>query len=170
MAGSLPLPTQILVHGHWTRDGQKMSKSKGNVVSPSEILESFHADIIRYYMMREGAQENDGNWNTEALFARNTYLANTYGNLLSRTLTKYVSLRKAVAAVFVDNDNETGIPIYVGVESTDPEQDRILIALLHKRVNAYQTFMDKMDLQGALMTLDDLWEDVSSSIYRSLTF
>ncbi|HUF19089.1 MAG TPA: methionine--tRNA ligase [Thermoanaerobaculia bacterium] len=87
MAAGLPLPTQILGHGWWLRDDQKISKSTGNIVRPNEILESFGPDPFRYYMLREMVFGQDANYSDEAFLQRyNSDLANDLGNTLSRSL------------------------------------------------------------------------------------
>lgn len=87
MAAELDLPKRIFAHGWWTIEGQKMSKSLGNVVSPQEMVEAYGADATRWFLMREVPFGNDGNFAREAVINRyNTELANTIGNLAQRTL------------------------------------------------------------------------------------
>lgn len=63
MAADLPLPKRILAHAHWTMDKAKMSKSRGNVASPHELLEALGQDGARFYMVRDGGIANDaGKW------------------------------------------------------------------------------------------------------------
>jgi methionyl-tRNA synthetase len=88
MALDLPLPDTIFAHGWWTVDGEKMSKSRGNVVDPHKILDRFGADAFRYFLLREVPFGQDGDFSEHALARRTTSdLANGIGNLLSRTLT-----------------------------------------------------------------------------------
>ncbi|HBY05668.1 MAG: Methionyl-tRNA synthetase [candidate division TM6 bacterium GW2011_GWE2_42_60] len=88
MATGLPLPRKLLVHG-WIRiNGEKMSKSLGNVVDPVELGKQYGIDPIRYYLMRYVAISQDSSFNTEDLENRiNTDLANDFGNLVNRMLT-----------------------------------------------------------------------------------
>ena len=87
MALDLPLPKMIYGHGWLIVDGDKMSKSKGNVVDPLALIEEFGADAIRYFLLREINLGQDGNFSRDALIARiNSDLANDLGNLLHRTL------------------------------------------------------------------------------------
>ncbi len=82
------LPKNIFAHGWWTVEGQKMSKSLGNVVDPNEMVAKYGVDAFRYFLFREVPFGLDGNFSEEALIKRiNTDLANDLGNLLSRTLT-----------------------------------------------------------------------------------
>jgi methionyl-tRNA synthetase len=88
MALDLPLPETIFAHGWWTVDGEKMSKSRGNVVDPNKMVDDFGADAFRYFLLREVPFGQDGDFSERALARRiNSDLANGIGNLLSRTLT-----------------------------------------------------------------------------------
>lgn len=88
MALDLPLPETIFAHGWWTVDGEKMSKSRGNVVDPNNMVDEFGADAFRYFLMREVPFGQDGDFSQTAMVTRiNSDLANGLGNLLSRTLT-----------------------------------------------------------------------------------
>ena len=60
MAAGLPLPKQIIAHGHWLMGDYKMSKSRGNVVDPYKLLEKFGVDAVRYYFVRDGGISYDG--------------------------------------------------------------------------------------------------------------
>ena len=81
----LPLPDHIAAHGWWTRDGEKMSKSKGNVVNPKEVADAYGLDAFRYFMLREVPFGQDGDFSQRALIDRiNSDLGNDLGNLLNR--------------------------------------------------------------------------------------
>jgi len=81
----LPLPDHIAAHGWWTRDGEKMSKSKGNVVDPKEVADAYGLDAFRYFMLREVPFGQDGDFSQRALIDRiNSDLGNDLGNLLNR--------------------------------------------------------------------------------------
>ena len=84
----LALPRMIFAHGWWVQGGEKMSKSRGNVVDPLDIVDRFGIDAYRYFLLRETPFGSDGTFSEEALTLRfNTDLANDLGNLLHRTLT-----------------------------------------------------------------------------------
>ncbi len=88
MALELPLPKTIFAHGWWTVDGEKMSKSRGNVVDPNLMIEQYGADAFRYFLLREVPFGYDGDFSRQALLGRiNSELADDLGNLLSRSLT-----------------------------------------------------------------------------------
>ncbi len=85
MSLDLPLPKHIAAHGWWTRDGEKMSKSKGNVVNPKEVADAYGLDAFRYFMLREVPFGQDGDFSQKALMDRiNSDLGNDLGNLLNR--------------------------------------------------------------------------------------
>lgn len=87
MSLDLPLPKHIGAHGWWTRDGEKMSKSKGNVVSPKEVADAYGLENLRYFMMREVPFGQDGDFSQRALIDRiNSDLSNDLGNLLNRII------------------------------------------------------------------------------------
>ena len=94
MALDLPLPKHILAHGWITIDETKMSKSLGNVVSPSSVMESFEMkepDALRYYMATAAPVGKDGNYSDNDFKEKvNAHLANSMGNLLNRTLSMLV--------------------------------------------------------------------------------
>ena len=94
MALDLPLPKHIFAHGWITIDETKMSKSLGNVVSPTSVLESFnmeYPDAFRYYMATSAPSGRDGNYSDEDFKEKvNAHLANSMGNLLNRTLSMLV--------------------------------------------------------------------------------
>ncbi len=87
MSLDLPLPKSICAHGWWTRDGEKMSKSKGNVVSPKEVADVYGYENFRYFMLREVPFGQDGDYSQRAFIDRvNSELSNDLGNLLNRII------------------------------------------------------------------------------------
>ncbi len=88
MAADIPLPKKIVDHGWWTIEGEKMSKSLGNVIAPKELVDEYGIDQTRYFLMREVPFGNDGNFSKDAMAERiNSDLANNIGNLAQRTLS-----------------------------------------------------------------------------------
>lgn len=88
MAAGLPLPKRLFAHGWWTRDGEKMSKSIGNVVNPFELVDVYGCDQVRYFMVNEVAFGSDGDFsNSKMVDCINAKLSNDLGNLAYRTLS-----------------------------------------------------------------------------------
>lgn len=87
MSLGLELPKTIGAHGWWTRDGEKMSKSKGNVISPKEVSDAYGVENLRYFMLREVPFGQDGDFSQRAFIDRiNSELSNDLGNLLNRII------------------------------------------------------------------------------------
>lgn len=88
LALNVPLPKTVFGHGWWTVEGEKMSKSIGNVVDPLALAKEFGVDALRYFLLREVPFGLDGDFSRKSLIHRfNADLANDLGNLLNRTLT-----------------------------------------------------------------------------------
>ena len=88
MAADLPPPRRVFAHGWWTNEGQKISKSLGNVIDPVALVEEFGIDPVRYYLLREVPFGQDGDFARSALVNRlNGELADVLGNLANRTLS-----------------------------------------------------------------------------------
>jgi len=88
MAAGLPVPRRVTSNGWWTVDGEKMSKSLGNVIEPRQLVAAFGLDQVRYFLMREKPFGGDGTLSHQALITRiNVELANDLGNLAQRSLS-----------------------------------------------------------------------------------
>jgi len=111
MSAGIPLPKKVFAHGWWTVDGEKMSKSLGNVVDPYKIVDEFGADAFRYFLLREIPFGQDGDFSRDALIRRiNGELANGLGNLVSRTLgmiERYSAGKVPVPAAPYTDEDET---------------------------------------------------------------
>lgn len=152
MALDMELPKKVYGHGWLVVDGDKMSKSKGNVIDPVALIDEFGADTIRYFLLREINLGLDGNFSREALIQRiNSDLANDLGNLLHRTLSMVNKFNGGVV-------KNTKI-----LEDVDKE----LIELAESTVKQYQDAMDKMDISVAIR---QVWTLISrSNKYIDLT-
>ncbi len=88
MAAGLEPPKRVFAHGWWTNEGQKISKSLGNVIDPYELIKTYGLDPTRYFLMREVPFGNDGDFSRAAMIRRiNGELANDFGNLAQRSLS-----------------------------------------------------------------------------------
>jgi len=88
MSAGLPTPKRVFAHGWWTIEGEKMSKSLGNVIAPADLVGTYGLDATRYFLLREVPFGNDGNFSRKALVSRmNVELANDLGNLAQRSLS-----------------------------------------------------------------------------------
>jgi len=87
MAADLPLPKEVFAHGFFTINGQKMSKTIGNVINPNEVVEKFGADAVRYALLREFPFGEDGDISIEKIEKHYYSLANNLGNLFQRTIS-----------------------------------------------------------------------------------
>jgi len=88
MSAGLPLPRQVAVHGFITLEGERISKTAGNIVGPVELVDEFGADAVRYYLLRNLSFATDGVFSREGLIQRyNDELAKDQGNLLNRVVT-----------------------------------------------------------------------------------
>lgn len=139
MALDLPLPKKIFGHGWLLIDGGKMSKSKGNVVDPNVLIERYGVDAIRYFLLREVAFGQDGNFTNEALIQRiNSDLANDLGNLLSRTVG------------MIDKYFDGVLPF----EQQSNEFDSDVLKVISTTISNTEHFMDKMLFNNAL---NEIW-------------
>ncbi|WP_033170246.1 methionine--tRNA ligase [Selenomonas sp. ND2010] len=143
MALDLPLPKKVYGHGWLIVDGDKMSKSKGNVVDPIGLIDEFGADAIRYFLLREINLGQDGNFSRDALIQRiNSDLANDLGNLLHRTLNM---IGKFQDGVVLSPQGESEI-------------DKSLKADAAETVKFFDENMQKMELS---LTIKKVWAFIS---------
>jgi len=88
MGAGIQVHKKVFAHGWWTNEGQKISKSVGNIIDPNEIVETYGLDQVRYFLLREVPFGNDGDFSKKAVIARiNGDLANDLGNLCQRVLS-----------------------------------------------------------------------------------
>jgi methionyl-tRNA synthetase len=88
MAAGIAVPKRVFAHGWWLIEGEKMSKSLGNVIAPRDLVAQYGLDAVRYFMLREVPFGNDGDFSRKALISRlNVELANDLGNLAQRSLS-----------------------------------------------------------------------------------
>jgi methionyl-tRNA synthetase len=95
MAAGLELPRRVFVHGYLLMEGEKMSKSLGNVLDPFAVIDRFGADALRFYLLRDVSFGQDGSVSTASFEQRyESELANEYGNLASRTIAMVARYRE----------------------------------------------------------------------------
>lgn len=138
-------PEMVFAHGWWMIKGEKMSKSKKNVIDPNWIVDKFGPDYLRYFLLREVPFGEDGNF-SPALFAKrvNSDLANDLGNLLNRTLTLIVKY------------SQGKVPLSRGENSQDIE--------LRTRVEQnLSKIMDNMKVLSFSQALSSIWEIVRAA-------
>ena len=134
-AMGVELPQKVYGHGWLVIDGDKMSKSKGNVIDPLALIDEFGADAIRYFLLREIVFGNDGNFSRDALITRiNSDLANDLGNLLHRTVSMIEKYHGGVVT-------NAGV-----VEAVDED----LQALVRTTAENFAKDMDAMEINSAI--------------------
>lgn len=143
ISAGIQLPTKIVAHGWWTSEGEKMSKSKGNVVAPLEEVKKYGVDAFRYCLLREVNFGNDGDYSTKSIVTRiNSDLANDLGNLLNRTLGMYKK--------YFDGKIVTGKKF--------EEIDKTVETLWDETVVSVEEYMNKVEYSKAL---EAMWKFIS---------
>ena len=140
MAAGIELPERVFVHGYLLMEGEKMSKSLGNVLDPFAVIERYGADALRFYLLRDVSFGQDGSVSTAAFEGRyESELANEYGNLASRVLAMVARYREGV--------------VPGGAGALDP----ILAEDFAGLAERVAELIDRVELTNAL---DEIWQRV----------
>lgn len=136
MAAELPLPSKIIAHGWWTIEGEKMSKSLGNVIAPIELVENYGLDQTRYFLLKAMPFGNDGDLSKERLVeVCNADLANNLGNLAQRSLS------------MIQKNCEAKIPKYKEIN----QEDKVLLEdLANSEIEKYKTHFNNFEYNKAI--------------------
>ena len=141
----LPLPKQLLVHGFWLRNQEKMSKSTGNVIDPLDVIDLYGVDAFRYFVLREMALGQDADFSPEQFHQRyQSELGNNLGNLVNRAVSMVARYRGGVVPV---TDASTLTPA-----------DEQLRSDLLAGVKTYRDLVGKLQIHIALV---ELWRVIT---------
>jgi methionyl-tRNA synthetase len=145
MAAGIAPPRRVFAHGWWVADGEKMSKSLGNVIDPAELVATFGLDAVRYFLMREIPFGNDGNFSRKAFISRmNVELANDLGNLAQRSLS------------LIARNLEGRLP----ARGAATEDDALLLAAAEALPGLLRATMDRQAFGDAL---EEVWKVIRAA-------
>lgn len=137
IAAGYELPKRIYSHGFLTVEGQKISKSLGNVIDPVYLADKYSADALRYYLIREKTLGQDGNFSERDLVTRfNSELADTLGNFVHRVLT------------FINNNFDGKVP--------EGEEDEELVDEMREKIESAEELMEEVNINQALIEVISL--------------
>ncbi|MCE2991879.1 MAG: methionine--tRNA ligase [Candidatus Jidaibacter sp.] len=152
MAVGLPLPKQIFAHGWWLVEGEKMSKSIGNVIDPFALKEEFGLDYLRYYLIREMPFGNDHSYSRDLFISRiNSELCNNIGNLCQRVLS------------FVDKNADAKVPQNQNLN----QEDKAMLASAYGAISKMRAHIEKLALHLAFEEVVNLGRLANEYIDRN---
>ena len=149
MAAGLEPPKQIFAHGWWTNEGQKISKSVGNIINPYEIIDTYGLDQIRFFLFREVPFGNDGDFSKDAIAQRvNADLSNNFGNLIQR-----------ISSFIIKNSDST-----VSKPQNYKEIDQKLLKSFDETLDNYLINMNSFQIDKALKNIFDYLSEVNAYV------
>tara|TARA_Y100001970_G_scaffold69243_1_gene88329 strand:- start:7012 stop:8529 length:1518 start_codon:yes stop_codon:yes gene_type:complete len=149
MAAGIEPPKKIFAHGWWTNEGQKISKSTGNIIDPYEIINEYGLDQIRYFLFREVPFGNDGDFSKNAISTRiNADLSNNYGNLVQR-----------IATFIVKNCNSK-----VTISFKLNQEDKKLTDFYELKFNEYKKHMCNFKIDKSIKSIFELLSETNTYV------
>ena len=172
LAADLPTPKRVYGHGWILSGDEKMSKSKGNILDPIEIIKEYGLDPLRYYLLKEVSFGNDGNISNDKLISCiNSDLANNFGNLCQRVLTfteKNLSLKVPKPDIFTNDDLKI-------LNNFSKNYENLIEYVDNQNINSYMNFIvDQMFQANKYFNDQEPWKKkqdikrLSTIIYTSL--
>ncbi|MBT3916214.1 MAG: methionine--tRNA ligase [Rhodospirillaceae bacterium] len=145
MAAGLAPPKRVFAHGWWTNEGEKISKSLGNVIDPLELMETYGLDQVRYFLLREVPFGNDGDFSRSAMVQRmNGELANDFGNLAQRVLS------------MINKNCDAKVP----APGELTEDDNTLLAGADGLLDVVR---EALDVQAFHVALENIWSEIRAA-------
>ncbi len=145
LAAGLKPPERVFAHGWWTNEGQKISKSLGNVIDPFQLIETYGRDPVRYFLLREVPFGNDGDFSRAAILQRiNRELANDFGNLAQRVLSQ---IQKNLNSILPSPGEFT-------------QKDKSLLNMGYNILPAMRLHMDQQAFQKSL---EEIWSVIAEA-------
>ena len=146
MSAGVPVPRRVFCHGFLSNKGEKMSKSVGNVIDPTEMAELYGPDAIRYFLLREVSFGQDGSYSHEGIINRiNADLANDFGNLAQRSLS------------MINKNCDGKVPNH----GLFAPQDKVMLAAIDGALDSVRAAMDDFQMHTALNTIWGLIGDTN---------
>jgi len=149
LAAGIAPPKRVFAHGWWTNEGEKISKSLGNIIDPFDIVARYGLDQVRYFLLREVPFGNDGDLSHQAIVHRvNGDLANDLGNLVQRVLS------------MVNRNCDAKVPACP--DGLNLEELEVHAALVHARA-IIATVREEIDRQAFNLALDEIWAAIRAA-------
>ncbi|PPR47156.1 MAG: Methionine--tRNA ligase [Alphaproteobacteria bacterium MarineAlpha5_Bin9] len=150
MAVNLKPPKKVFAHGWWTNEGQKISKSLGNIIDPYDIVSQYGIDQIRFFLFREVPFGNDGDFSKNAISNRvNSDLSNNLGNLIQRVCS------------FINKNCNSKV---LNTFDKSNSNDNFILNLSIEKFDNYNKFMKNLEIDKAIKEIFELLSETNSYI------